>query len=248
MKSLLPALAVALSTMGLRSPVLAGDASPAPVRLVVIGDSTVCNYPEKRPDRGWGQLIGEGFREGAVEVVNLAAAGRSSKTFITEGRWKRALAERPDYVLVQFGHNDSHAPDRPESTPAASAFKDYLRQYVAEARQASAVPILVTPPVRRTFGADGRILESDAASGRDLRAYADAMQEVGRELQVAVIDLHAASRELAERLGADASAAMACKRGDVTHFNEAGARAMAGLVLKALPEADPGFKALVRDH
>ncbi len=78
-----------------------------PVRIVIIGDSTACEYPKTRSERGWGQFIEERFKEGAVKVINLAAAGRSSKTFIQEGRWKKALEEKPDYVLIQFGHNDS---------------------------------------------------------------------------------------------------------------------------------------------
>ena len=105
-----------------------------PLRVVIVGDSTVCNYPENRPERGWGQFIQERFNDGAVIVTNLAASGRSTKTFIKEGRWQKALEQKPDYVLIQFGHNDSHAPERPESTDAATDYKDYLRRYVDESR------------------------------------------------------------------------------------------------------------------
>src|SRR5689334_17809940 len=85
-------------------------AARPPLRLVIVGDSTVCDYPKSRPDRGWGMFVGERFKDGAVQVINLAASGRSTKTFIQEGRWKKALDETPDYVLIQFGHNDSHDP------------------------------------------------------------------------------------------------------------------------------------------
>src|SRR5690242_4880000 len=75
-----------------------------PLRILLVGDSTVCAYPEKRPERGWGQFIEERFRNGSVKVINYAASGRSTKTFMKEGRWKKGLQEKPDYVLIQFGH------------------------------------------------------------------------------------------------------------------------------------------------
>ncbi|HWH68924.1 MAG TPA: hypothetical protein VNT26_06035, partial [Candidatus Sulfotelmatobacter sp.] len=61
---------------------------PAPLRIAIIGDSTVCEYPQARADRGWGQFIEQRFKEGAVKVLNRAASGRSTKTFIQEGRWQ----------------------------------------------------------------------------------------------------------------------------------------------------------------
>jgi lysophospholipase L1-like esterase len=210
------------------------------IRMVIIGDSTVCEYPKSRPDRGWGQFIQERFKDGAVKVINLAAAGRSSKTFIAEGRWQKAMEQKPDYVLIQFGHNDSHARDLPESTDAATDYKDYLRRYIDESRAIGATPILVTPMVRRSFDAQGKIVEPSGAG--NLIPYVNAMKEVGGEKKVAVIDLYASSLALAERLGPIASAAMANKKGDATHFNEKGARAMADLVMKDLPTAEPRLK------
>lgn len=211
------------------------DAANTPLRIVIVGDSTVCAYPATRPDRGWGQFIEEHFKDGALKVINLAASGRSTKTFIREGRWQKALEEKPDYILIQFGHNDSHAPEKPESTDAATEYKDNLRRYVDESRVIGATPILVTPMVRRVFDAQGKISNS-------LVPYANAMKEVGREKKVAVIDLHHSSLALAEKLGPEASAEFANKKGDATHFNEKGARAMANLVMKELPTAEPKLK------
>lgn len=210
-------------------------AKAEPARIVIIGDSTVCDYPASRAERGWGQLIAERFNAGSVGVINLAASGRSTKTFIQEGRWAKALAERPDYVLIQFGHNDSHAPDRPEATDAATTYREYLRRYVDESRAAGATPVLVTPMVRRTFGPDGRLDDS-------LQRYADAMKEVAGEKHVALIDLHASSKRLVEQLGPEASMRMANNPTDRTHFNEQGARTMADLVLRDLPSAAPELK------
>jgi lysophospholipase L1-like esterase len=213
-------------------------AEPAPLRIVLIGDSTVCDYPATRPDRGWGQFIAEKFEPGSVTVINLAAAGRSTKTFITEGRWTKALAEKPGYVFIQFGHNDSHSPEKPESTDAVTTYRDYLRRYIDEARAIHATPILVTPMVRRTFGPDGKLADN-------LAPYADAMKSVAAEKKTALIDLHTASLALVEKLGPARAQEFANKPTDFTHFNEKGARAMAGLIITDLPSADPKLARLL---
>ena len=218
----------------------ATEPAPAPVRIVLIGDSTVCDYPQTHANRGWGQFIEERFQPGTVKVVNLAASGRSTKTFIQEGRWQKALDEKPAYVLIQFGHNDSHAPEKRESTHAATDYRDYLRRYIDEARAIGATPILVTPMVRRIFGADGKLDDS-------LAPYAEAMKTVALEKKAAVIDLHASSAALVEKLGPAVSADMANKQGDLTHFNEKGARAMAGLVIQSLSAADPKLASLLKN-
>jgi lysophospholipase L1-like esterase len=87
-------------------------------RMVIIGDSTVCNYPAKSKQRGWGMFIQGYFDTNKLQVTNLALSGRSTKTFIKEGHWAAALKLKPDYVLIQFGHNDSHSPNHPEATDA----------------------------------------------------------------------------------------------------------------------------------
>jgi lysophospholipase L1-like esterase len=224
---------IALSAVATRA------AEPTPVRIVLIGDSTVCDYPATRPDRGWGQFVAEKFQPGSVTVINLAAAGRSTKSFIAEGRWTKALAEKPDYVFIQFGHNDSHSPEKPEATDAATTYRDFLRRYIDDARAIHATPILVTPMVRRTFGPDGKLTDT-------LKPYADAMKAVAAEKKVAVIDLHTTSTALVEKLGPDHAQELANKPTDFTHFNEKGARAMAGLVLDALPAADPQLARLLQ--
>lgn len=199
--------------------------------VVLVGDSTMANYAADKPARGWGMYVQERFKNSVV-VSNLAANGRSTKTFIKEGRWAKALALKPDYVLIQFGHNDSHAKEKPESTDAATDYRDYLRQYVDEARDDGAVPVLITPMLRRTYGDDGKLEDI-------LLPYADAMKAVAAERNVPVIDLHAASRAYYEKLGPEAVAKLASESTDKTHFNEAGARAMADLVLQELPRVAP---------
>jgi lysophospholipase L1-like esterase len=78
---------------GLASPLLA---SGRPARLVIVGDSTVCNYPHDPIRRGWGMFIQGYFEPARLQVDNLALSGRSTSTFITEGHWAAALAEKPD--------------------------------------------------------------------------------------------------------------------------------------------------------
>lgn len=211
----------------------ASSSNEKQVRVLVVGDSTVCNYPVEHHCRGWGQYLQEHFQP-AVRVINLARSGRSTKTFRKQGLWKKTLDAGPDFVLIQFGHNDSHAAGRPESTDAGSDYADYLRQYIDEARAAGAVPILVTPMHRRTFAADGRLADK-------LKPYADAMKRVAEEKQVGLIDLHASSGKLFQQLGEAGSAKLANKPGDRTHFNEVGARQMTELVLKELPTAAPNL-------
>ncbi|MBI3875166.1 MAG: rhamnogalacturonan acetylesterase [Verrucomicrobia bacterium] len=208
------------------------------VRIAVIGDSTVCEYPAESNIRGWGHFLAPAFQE-HVRIINLAKSGRSTKTFIKEGLWTKTLAQKPDFVLIQFGHNDSHGKDRPESTDAATDYRDFLRRYVDEARAAGATPVLVTPMHRRRFDANGKVTQ-------ELLPYADAMKAVAKEKQAALVDLHAASGELFEKLGDEGSADLSCSTTDRTHFSEKGAKAMAGLVLKSLPDAEPRLKALLK--
>jgi len=227
-------LAVALSCLLQAMSASARADEPTPVRLVLCGDSTMCEYPADKPDRGWGQYL-QGYFDDGVQVTNLARGGRSTKTFRTDGLWEKALAARPAFVLIQFGHNDSHAPGRPESTDAATEFPANLRRYVEEARAAGATPILLTPVVRRVFNADGRLVG-------ELRPYAEATRRVASEMQVPLVDIQASSLKLVESLGPERSAAMANEPGDRTHFNEHGARSMADLVMRELPAAAPGLE------
>jgi len=207
------------------------NAGGTPLRLAIIGDSTVCEYPPEHACRGWGQYI-QGYFEGTVQVINLAKSGRSTKTFINEGLWDKTLDARPDILLIQFGHNDSHASDRPESTDAAADFRDYLRQYIDQIRTAGGTPILVTPMQRRTYSPNGKLNNS-------LLPYADAMKAVAAEKKVDVIDLNASSGKLYEQLGTAANEAVSNAPNDRTHFNEQGARMMAHLVMQELTQVKP---------
>jgi rhamnogalacturonan acetylesterase len=141
-------------------------ANPNLPTLYVVGDSTANS---NAPLRGWGSEIGAYFDPAKINVVNRAIGGRSSRTFITEGRWDKVLAELKtgDFVLVQFGHNDAgdykdpKAKGRPslhgEGEDTAQAFqKDlvtmetihsfgwYMRKYASDAKAKGATPILLS--------------------------------------------------------------------------------------------------------
>ena len=206
-------------------------ADDAPVKIVLVGDSTVCEYPDDIPTRGWGMYLQGAFRS-SVRVINLAKSGRSTKTFRTEGLWDRVLAERPDWVFIQMGHNDSHGAGRPEATDAATDYPENLRRFVREAREIDSNVVLVTPMVRRTFNDDGTPRDN-------LAVYAEAMKSVASEMSVPLIDLHASSLQLLRKQGDAGSWAFADDDADRTHFNETGARAMADLVVQELPQMVP---------
>jgi lysophospholipase L1-like esterase len=211
-----------------------------PIKIALIGDSTVASYARPPADRptltGWGQVFGSFFQE-SVDVKNYAVSGRSSKSFLREGRWEEVLAAKPDYIFIQFGHNDQPGKGDRTTDPDGD-FQDNLRRYIDEAQANGAVPILVTPVARRTFA------EGEART--TLTPYADAMLRVGREKKVAVVDLHARSFDLFNKLGDEGSAWFSPSTADRTHFSRRGATAMARLVAAELATTVPRLRHYMR--
>ena len=155
---------------------LAAAGAAAPVRVVLVGDSTV------NDDGGWGP----GFRAWFgpdVEVVNLAKNGRSSKSFRDEGLWAPAVAGKPDYILIQFGHNDGPGKGADRETDPKTTFRENMIRYVEEARAAGAQPVLVTSIVRRVFTADGKIKPDS------LVPYVEEVRRTGCRRKIPLIDL-----------------------------------------------------------
>jgi lysophospholipase L1-like esterase len=230
---------LAFALAALNNAVCAGEAERK-IRIALVGDSTVASYsrpPADRPDlTGWGQVLGEFFDE-RVEVMNFALSGRSSKSFLQEGRWQPVLDAKPDYVLIQFGHNDQ--PGKGErSTDPNGQFQENLKRYIADARRLGAKPILVTPVARRIF--------SEGKPVTTLTPYAEAMHAVGRQTDTPVIDLHRASFDLLSQLGDEASRGFSASDTDRTHFSRKGALSMARLVVEQLPQAAPQLKPRLR--
>lgn len=210
-------------------------------RILIASDSTAANYGVDRyPQLGWGMMLKCGLQPG-VEVVNRAVGGRSTRTFISEGRWDALIAEsKPgDTVLIQFGHNDASV-SRPERyAPAATLYRDNLIRMIWEARGRGLVPVLVTPPARRSF--------EGARAKADFAAYSGVMRELVVTTNTPLIDLEARSLDFVTRAGetgakkyflhytaAEKLAAFPTGIADDTHFSELGARAMANLVAQEL--------------
>jgi len=197
------------------------------IRIILVGDSTVTDHA------GWGA----GFKQlldGQVECENLARSGRSSKSFIEEGHWAKALAGGGDYVLIQFGHNDMPGKGPARETDPSTTYRRYMSRYVDESRAAGAVPVLITSMTRRNFR-DGKIATV-------LGPYAQAVRDLAREKDVPLVDLHAASIELLNRLGPAESETLGPVvngRRDRTHLSDKGKTVMAALVADLLRQAVP---------
>jgi len=205
----------------------------ANITILMIGDSTMASFenpPKDRPDlTGWGQVFGSHFNKW-TKIVNHARSGRSAKSFITEGHWEQALKVKADFVIIQFGHNDSHKNEK-KSTDAKTDFRIYLRRYIDEARDAGMRPILVTPVTRRRFK-DGKIWTT-------LRPYAEATLLVGKEKEVPVIDLHKSSVAMHNKLGEKGSDYFNPSEKDRTHFTKRGAQDIAKLVTTEMKQKVP---------
>ena len=156
------------------------------LKIVLVGDSTVAL------GGGWGPGFCASLVPG-VTCIDDALNGRSSKSFLAEGAWERALAEKGNYYLIQFGHNDMKGKGPERETSPDSTFAENLRRFIRDVRAIGAVPVLVTSLSRRTFR-DGAVVE-------DLKDYAAATRKVGDEQQVSVIDLNAISTAMLNRMG-----------------------------------------------
>ena len=198
------------------------------IRIVLVGDSTVTDKA------GWGGAFRDLLNDDAV-LVNLASSGKNTASFRKEGLWARVMAERPDVILIQFGHNDSHArKDGPGPlVPPRKEYRDNLLGYIKEARAVGAKPVLVTPMERRFFEPDGKLRPT-------LADYADAVIAVGKETRTPVLNLNARSIALYESIGPKGSDEFSPDDGkDKTHFNAKGGEALARLVADELRKADP---------
>ncbi len=233
---------------------------PKPVKVYLIGDSTVADYTldegymqKKYPITGWGQVfqqfltkdnlkkLNKLIKSDSALVVDKAKGGRSTRTFFEEGRWKDVLStlDKNDLVLIQFGHNDA-AKDKPERYVNIPGYKDFLRMYVKETRAKGALPILITPVTRNYPWKDGKL---GSAHGE----YPQAVKDVAKELNVPVIDLTSLSADFFTTKGnefvsknyfmnLDSAKYEAYPKGqkDNTHFQPEGAKEVARLVYEEL--------------
>ena len=214
--------------------------------IYICGDSTAASYkPEQAPIMGWGQALGELLPGARVE--NRAMAGRSTKSFLSEGRLQKIETEiQPgDLMLIQFTHNDVNELVWRHTDPWTSFYHN-LEIFVDTAILHGARPVLLTPICLRSWR-DGRLLESHGE-------YPDAIRVLAARRNVPLIDLYEKSTALVREMGDEESKKLylhvepgvypAYPSGnmDDTHTKRAGAEAYAQMVAEALRELGAGME------
>lgn len=222
----------------------------------IIGDSTVRNGDGngKNQQWGWGSFIADHFDTTKIGIRNNAIGGRSSRTFITEGRWDKILAtlKKGDYVIMQFGHNDAGPLD--DTARARGTIKGigdeskeiynpiakkqelvytygwYIRKYIRDAKAKGAIAI-VCSPIPRNDWKEGKVMRSS-------ESYAKWANEVAKQEGAYFIDLNEIVAFKYEEIGAEKVKPFFPV--DHTHTNIDGAKLNAELVIKALKEMKPG--------
>ena len=238
--------------------------------IFIIGDSTAANKSqfETNPERGWGMVL-QGFFDENIWVDNHAVNGRSSNSFIDEGRWQKVFDKiKPgDYVFIQFGHNDEKADPRRHTEPG-STFDDNLRKFVRETRLKGGIPILFNAVVRRNFyqeadnSVDDELLRNTQYADEKVNsdtlidthgAYLLSPRNVAREMNVHFIDANKITHDLEQSMGVVGSrklhmwlnpgevSTIPNGRQDNTHYNVYGAHIVAGLLADAVGKEIPAL-------
>ncbi len=222
-------------------------------RLFLIGDSTMANkLPADAPETGWGMVLPQLVTAG-IEVQNHAVNGRSTKSFRTLGHWQKVqTALRPgDWVLIQFGHNDSKVADTARYAAPQTDYRANLIRYIQETRAKGANPVLITPVMRRKFDAAGQFVDQHGE-------YPGVVKAVAAQYKVPLLDLHARSRDLLVAEGPEASKHLFMNfvggiypkflqaKEDNTHFSPYGAALMASLVADEIRKNIPALAGFLK--
>ena len=223
--------------------------------LYIIGDSTVRN--SNRPQCGWGEMIHLYLDTTRLNISNQAMAGRSTRTFIKEGRWDQVLsALKPgDFVIMQFGHNEGSVPDTSRrgyrgvlrgtgdetkeltwqdgSKEIVHSYGWYLKKFCREAKLKGAVPIIASMIPRNEFR-DRKVIRASNDFGR----WAE---EIALKENIYFIDLNNITADKYDESGPEKVSGYFS--GDHTHTNEQGAKINAASVaggLKTLKDCELG--------
>jgi len=218
---------------------LTGAAEPVPPRIFIASDSTAQDYKADRyPQSGWGTMLR--CAAPGVTIENRAIGGRSTNSFIREGRLDGIAKDlrKGDTLLIQFGHNDASI-DKPERYTTVDQYTANLHRFLAVARAAGAKAVILTPVARRDF--------KDGVEQPSFPAYADAARAVAKATHTPLIDLGKTSQAMVQAAGPEAAkgyylhydgatGAPGYPKGvaDDTHFSELGARRVADLVATGL--------------
>ena len=222
--------------------------------IFIASDSTVQTYETaEAPKTGWGQTLYNFFGDFIEErkctdcgysqsrtyetenviIENRAIGGRSSKSFIEEGKFDDLLEDvKPgDYVLVQWGHNDATAA-RPNRYVSPADFEYWMQYYVDGVTQRGATPVLVTPVARYSYvsNADGTVTFVG-----NFEKYGDVMRKMAKEQNIPIVDLTASSVALCNEFGLEgAKALFMVHAGDTTHLQYYGAYKFAQCVAQGI--------------
>ena len=210
-------------------------AKKSPITVYLAGDSTMAEKLEnKRPETGWGEKLQQYFDTKKVKIDNRAQNGRSTKSFIDEGRWQKIVDDlkRGDYVFIEFGHNDEKIEDPKRYAAPNTDYRNNLIRFIKDVRAKKAFPVLLTSVMRRKFDESGNFVDTHGE-------YPDAVRKVAAELKVPLIDMHRLSEAIIKKYGVEDSRKLflQLKAGenanypkgveDNTHFNNFGAEEMA---------------------
>jgi lysophospholipase L1-like esterase len=162
--------------------------------VFLAGDSTVTDQT-REPTTTWGQMLPRFFKPG-VAVADHAQSGETLKSFLSALRLDKILSQMHpgDYLFIQFGHNDEKQSWPQTYADAFTTYKAYLEAYIAEARLRGATPVLVTPMNRVNFDRNGQNQNSHGN-------YPEAMRQVAKEENVALIDLNLMSQAFYNAIG-----------------------------------------------
>jgi lysophospholipase L1-like esterase len=228
---------------------LASSAQSTPVTIFLAGDSTMAmKHADKRPETGWGEMLGRHFKDGKVRIDNRAANGRSTKSFIAEGKWQALVdsVKKGDYVLIQFGHNDE-SKDKGERYAPPEEYKKNLARFAADLRAKGGNPVLLTPVMRRRFDNEGKFYDTHGE-------YPDLVRTVAKDEKVPLIDMHKLSEGVIVKYGVEDSKKLflQLKPGenanypkgveDNTHFSPLGAEEMAKLAVTGIRVSKIGLR------
>lgn len=245
----------------------------------MIGDSTMANKPvdNDNPERGWGQMLQSLLDPEFVCVENHAMNGRSSQSFIDEGRWAAVLQRiKPgDYVFIQFGHNDEKTAERLYTVPGKS-FDENLRRFVNETRSRGGIPVLFNSIVRRNFRNNPDAVKEDDSFGKIKKGvehakegmrlvdthgdYLKSPEVVAHETNTFFIDMNKISHQLVEGLGPEKSKKLFCwipkgtcracpeGREDNTHLNVYGARLLSKLTIDVIVKEINALSPFIREN
>ncbi|MEH6405881.1 MAG: rhamnogalacturonan acetylesterase [Leeuwenhoekiella sp.] len=222
--------------------------------LYLIGDSTMANKsdPTKNPEHGWGQMLPDLLNDSIV-VSNHAVNGRSSKSFITEGRWKTVLdsLKSGDFVFIQFGHNDEKFQDSTRYTFPFTQYRYNLERFVNETREKGATPILMSSIIRRNFNEFGVLIDTHGE-------YPLVVRMVAKDLDVPFIDMQFLTERLEKKYGPEGSKSLHLHikpgentytpegKKDDTHLSKMGATLVASLALQEINRQNLSLKNYVK--